>query len=475
MRLPRALGQILLILAIRASAADLSRIDAYVRLEMDLNGVPGASVAVVRKGEIVYAKGFGVRNTVTREAMTADTLVDLASVSKPLTASAIKKLERAGRIDRNAPVTEYLPEVGQGYSGVKVRHLLRHTSGLTRSDDFLAPCCGRPGEFDLEVAAAKLATAKPRPNSAFGYANSNYVLLAAIGERVSRQPFAAVLRELVFRPSGMMRSTLDVQEARGWGLAEPHERRWGRVQPGRSPFLGWPGSSLVKSTAEDVARYLVTVLKTNTNGWRAPYDEGWFIRERPEWTGRPRVLEHGGDTWGGNTAVVVVPSWNMGAVVLLNVGAHRALEIARGVLAIAAGLPAPPPRKASALGNTDAWAILFAISGALMLGATFVLGIRAWAAWRRGKRQFGLQPARVLRAAILSGMAAYLATVLGNRAALPLDALPESLRTGLRLLLGATAATLAMAGVLGLAPVARASRSQRASVCGLDEHGGPAV
>jgi len=58
------------------------------------------------------------------------------------------------------------------------------------------------------------------------------------------------------------------------------------------------------------------------------------------------VLEHGRNTDGGNTAAIVVPAWGMGAAVLLNVGAHRAADMARGVLARSAGVAAPPPQKA---------------------------------------------------------------------------------------------------------------------------------
>jgi CubicO group peptidase (beta-lactamase class C family) len=341
------LGRTLLVCAIPAAAADLSGIDDYVRAEMALNGIPGASVAVVRKGEIVYAKGLGVRSTATGEPMAADTPVDLASVSKPLTAFAIAEMARVGALELDAPVARYLPGLGGGFARLTVRHLLRHTSGLTRSDDFLVPCCGKPGELDLDEAVARLAGARTRPDAPFSYANSNYVLLAAVAERVSGRAFPALLRELVFQPLGMIRSTLDADQARAWGLADPHERRWGKLQPSRSAFLGWRGSSLVKSTAEDMARYLAFVMKAGGGrGWREPYDAGWFIRRRPEWAGSPRVLEHGGDTPGGNTAVIVAPSWQMGAVVLLNVGAHRAMEIARGVLARAAGLPGSPPRKA---------------------------------------------------------------------------------------------------------------------------------
>jgi CubicO group peptidase (beta-lactamase class C family) len=89
------------------------------------------------------------------------------------------------------------------------------------------------------------------------------------------------MRDSVFRPLGMSRTTLDPAEALGWGLAEPHERRWGRSQPSPQPFLGWYGASLVKSRARDMARYLGTTL-TAPEPLTEPYDGGWFIRQRAE-------------------------------------------------------------------------------------------------------------------------------------------------------------------------------------------------
>jgi CubicO group peptidase (beta-lactamase class C family) len=320
-------------------AADLTQIDRYIQREMAANGVPGASIAIWRGGRVTYAKGFGVRSSATQEPMTADTPVDLASVSKSLTAVAVEHLRRDGRIDTDAPVTKYLPELGAEFRKIRIRHLVRHTSGLTRRDDLRAPCC------DPELAAARLATAKPSrsPAAEFAYANSNYALLAAVVQRVSGQPFPVFMRECVFRTLGMLRTTLDPVEARAWGLADPHERRGDEVHPIGSAALGWYGSSLVKSTARDMATYLGWVLTNARRGSSEPYDAGWFIRRRREWPGNPVVLEHGGNTAGGNTAAILVPSWRTGAVVLLNAGVHRAANIARGVLALSAGIAAPPP------------------------------------------------------------------------------------------------------------------------------------
>src|SRR5688572_9257166 len=175
-----------------------------------------------------------------------DSDVDLASVSKSLTAVAVNHLSRQGKIDFEAPVTKYLSELTDEFTRIRIRHLVTHTSGLTRCDDYLVPCCGTAGEYNLDYATIRLAAAKPSRTSPgeFVYANSNYVLLAAIVQRVSGQSFPVFMRDFVFRPLGMSRTTLDPAEARLWGLADPHERLIEGVQPIRSPFLGWYGSSL---------------------------------------------------------------------------------------------------------------------------------------------------------------------------------------------------------------------------------------
>jgi CubicO group peptidase (beta-lactamase class C family) len=116
-----------------SSPADLSGIDEYAGAEMSLNEIPVASVAVVRGRQVVYLKAFGVRSQATREPMTVDTPVDLASLSKFLTALAAIELSRQGKIDLGASVTRYLPQLDEHYTRVKLRHLIRHTSGLTTS------------------------------------------------------------------------------------------------------------------------------------------------------------------------------------------------------------------------------------------------------------------------------------------------------------------------------------------------------
>ena len=446
-------------------------IRAYIREEMALNDIPGLSVAVVKEGRIFALAAFGVRNLDTGEPMSVDTPVELASVSKAFTGLAVAELVRSGALRLEERVTRYLPEfaVGDGKrsSRIEVRHLLRHTSGLSRHDDFLVPCCGRPGDGDLRLAVERLRRARLRhpPGAVFAYANSNYVLLAAIIERVSGEPFADFMRRRVLAPLGMQRTTVEEAEAQAWGKAAGHERRWGRMQAETSQFSGWPGASQVKSTAADLAVFLTAMLGPGGELWRNSlreaiaerepeflYDWGWFVRPSENWLGGAPVIEHGGDLWSGNTAVLLAPRQRAGVAVLINAGVRRAQPISRGVLLRALGRPAPPPARQAWTRQTDNWAIAFTFSGLCLLVAAALRVRRLLGEWRRGLRRLGLCDNRweTARLVLMLAMSAYLLALLVTEAMPPLGALPTSLRFALPLLTVSTALLLASVALAGL-------------------------
>ncbi len=460
--------------AFRALAFDHGALDGYIRAEMEMNRIPGLSLAVVSGDSVLALRAYGVKSLATGEPMTVHTPVELASVSKAFTAVAVLQLSESGRLELDAPIARYLPgfQIGDDPAAaeITVRHLLRHTSGLRRYDDRLVPCCGRPGEFDLDVAVHRLRAARLRqpPGAGFRYANSNYVLLAAIVERVSGEPFPSYMHEHVIRPLGMTRTTLHRSEALAWGLADPHERRWGRLRPSDSKSFGWYGASMVKSTAADMARYLAALLNGGLEGFNgspplaarvadrndSPYDMGWFIRTEADWLNQSRVIEHTGDIWGGNTAAVLAPHRKLAAVVLINAGAHRAGDIARNVLARAAGLPAPEARAAHWSSHPDNWAICFTIAAVLLLLSLTAQLHRARRELRSGRRKFRWNRSawEVGRLLVLVAMAGYLVYLLLGGGRIPVTSLPGTLTIGLRLLCAAVAALLLSTGVLTFAP-----------------------
>ena len=323
-------------------------VDRHVQSEVERGNVPGASVAVVKDGRVILTGGYGVRSIATGDPMTAETIVDLASISKSFTAIAIRQLEASGRLALDQPVILYLPEFGldraPAPNRITVRHLLQHNSGLTREADMLVPCCGRSGEFDLRLAVHKLQMARPRsrPGTKFEYANSNYVLLAAIVERVSGVAFREYMHTRVFAELGLSNTNVAAGRAPEPGLADWHAADGHHMPGDPSQLAGWFGSSLVRSNAVDMGRYLAALLldergKIAVERWLKAaqtqrYEWGWFVQ--PGRTGRPwPLVEHGGNLSGVNTSILLAPYARAGVAVLVNSGGSQAKTIAREILA----------------------------------------------------------------------------------------------------------------------------------------------
>jgi len=467
----RVLGLLLSAVLLLAQAPpagnkELHEIDRYIQGEIKLNQVPGLSMAVVRGRVVLVTRAYGVRSLATGEPMTVDTPMELASLSKPFTALAVLQLAKRGWLDLDRPVRLYLPEFcpreNEPCAQITARHLLRHTSGFRRRDNFLVPCCGQPGEYDLSLAVRKLraVTLIGRPGSFFWYANSNYVLLAALVERLSGQAFPDYMRTRVFLPLGMTRTTLAYAQARTWGLAAAHERQWGHMRPSPSRFFGSYGASLVKSTAGDMARFLAAILSGAVDGFgpatslTPPYDLGWFVTPRADWLNGSLVLAHAGDVWGGNTAAMIAPERELGVVVLVNAGVGRAEQIARGVLARTAGLRGADPGVASQVNDPDFWAICFTVLSALVLLGVAIRAARIRGEFRRGERRFVRSSDGwiLARGIVLLAMGFGLLFLAAGVGGPPPASLPTTMKLALPLLAGSFAVVLTMAAVLSFAP-----------------------
>jgi CubicO group peptidase (beta-lactamase class C family) len=158
------------------------------------------AVLVEREGRVLLAKGYGMADFAS-EPNTADTLFDVASVSKQFTAAAVLKLEEEGLLSVDDPVSKFFPGAPPDKGGVTLLHLLRHESGLPFGDVGFALF----GMSEREAAALKLL-APPlqfKPGDCFSYSNTNYFLLAAVVEKASGRPFEAFVREALFRPAGL--------------------------------------------------------------------------------------------------------------------------------------------------------------------------------------------------------------------------------------------------------------------------------
>ncbi len=157
------------------------------------------SVLVAQHGEVILDRGYGLADRAHGTPFTADTLFDIASVSKPFTAAAVLRLEMQGKLKVEDKISRFFPDAPPDKAAITLHQLLTHTSGLPESIGQEYDPLARKG-FLRRVFATKLLFP---PGGRFSYSNVGYSLLAAVVEVASGRPFGDVLHSEVFLPAGM--------------------------------------------------------------------------------------------------------------------------------------------------------------------------------------------------------------------------------------------------------------------------------
>lgn len=164
------------------------------------------NVLIAKNGKILYQNTMGWANQLMRDSLQITSRFELASVSKPLTATGVLKLWESGKLDLEQEMTDFFPDFP--YPGVTVKQLLTHRSGLPNYIYMLDEVWAEKGVgVSNRDAVSLLISNKPErysaPDRRFFYNNTNYMLLASIIEKVSGQDFAVYMQENIFEPAGM--------------------------------------------------------------------------------------------------------------------------------------------------------------------------------------------------------------------------------------------------------------------------------
>jgi CubicO group peptidase (beta-lactamase class C family) len=176
---------------------------------------PGYAVALIKDGEFVFSKGYGLANLDDHIAITPETSFHLASSSKQFTAAAVALLILEHKIALSDPVSKYVPEVSKYGDGLRIEHLVYMTSGLHEYTDEPrkngAPWMTFYYFTRDEAIAAALQPEQLEfaPGTEWAYRNVNYMLLTKIVEVVSHKPFAEFMQERIFAPLGMLHSEIN--------------------------------------------------------------------------------------------------------------------------------------------------------------------------------------------------------------------------------------------------------------------------
>jgi CubicO group peptidase (beta-lactamase class C family) len=245
--------------------ARLRQADALLQRWIERDTVPGAALVVGRNGQSLPPRMFGrQRPEPTAPALRPDALFLVASITKPVTATAVMLLVERGLVALNDRVADYLPDFGrEGKHDVRILHLLTHTSGLP---DML------PDNLRLRRQQQPLAaffdqtcrlTLSFRPGTAVSYQSMGFAVLAEVVHQVSGRLLPDFLAQEVFAPLRMADTSLGVSGPRRERVAQV------RIPPGQEPDWGWnsaywlglgvPWGGLVTSPA-DLGRLCLMLL-----------------------------------------------------------------------------------------------------------------------------------------------------------------------------------------------------------------------
>lgn len=234
------------------------RVDVYVREQMAANHIPGLSLAVVRGGKIVLAKGYGMANLELSAPANEKTAYAIYSVTKIFTAVATMMLVEEGKVSLDEPVSKYVAGLPAAWQRVTVRQLLTHTSGIKS----LHESSFDPNNLMRRYTQAEIMnlTANAPLDFPSGerweYNNTGFYLLGMLIERVSQKSYEQFLREEMFEPLGMRDTRLETFAALVPNRADGYTRRNGgyRNAVRISPTITFSTAGLV-STVLDLAKW----------------------------------------------------------------------------------------------------------------------------------------------------------------------------------------------------------------------------
>jgi uncharacterized protein YbbC (DUF1343 family)/CubicO group peptidase (beta-lactamase class C family) len=225
------------------SATRLAEMDAVVERSVAGKETPGAVVLVGRKGRVAWRKAYGSRAVEpAREGMTAETIFDLASLTKVVaTATCVMILVERGAVRLNDPLSRFIPEFkGEGRERVTIEHLLTHRAGFAPDFDLAEQWAG------YDEAIKRLPTERLRsiPGSRFVYSDLGYVALGEVVRRASGLPLDEFARKNIYEPLGMRDTGFNPKVSSRARIAPTERRR------GQESYLGSRPDALAREEAD---------------------------------------------------------------------------------------------------------------------------------------------------------------------------------------------------------------------------------
>jgi len=310
---------------------------------MSKGDIPGLSVVVVN-GNQAAVKSFGYADLEKNVRVTPQTRFEIGSCTKAFTALAALKLEQEGRLNLNAPVTQYLPWFQQG---ITVNQLLHHTSGIPFKSISGIPEDASANALENTVrtlTGKKLANA---PGTVYEYATINYDVVGLIIQTITGMPYERYMEEHIFQPLGLQHTSFGLPDATGYKIGFFHPVKY------QAPvFRGNYPAGYISTNAEDMLRWLKIqmglistpfdslIVRSHTPDLSVPpqgvtsYAYGWMVNPYGN-----RKISHPGNNPNFTAEIAFYQANGIGVVVMANSNSAYTPVIADHVLNQLVGAP----------------------------------------------------------------------------------------------------------------------------------------
>ncbi|MBK9163180.1 MAG: beta-lactamase family protein [Acidobacteria bacterium] len=322
----------LFLLLLASASVNADAVDRIVRERMQERNIPGAAVAVIRNGKVEKVKGYGLASLEFQAPVSPDSVFEIGSVSKQMTAAGILLLVQDGKVGLDEKISVYLPGTPESWKSVTVRHLLSHTSGIKNYTGLSGFELSRRLSAEQFIAQLSPLPLEFESGERYTYSNSGYNLLAHIIERQSGKKYLDFMRERIFRPLGMNRTGERDPQFIIPLRASGYEWRIDRYTGRDGNLTDLMGAGSITSTIEDMIKWERALrgdafLRPETkremwtpftfnNGERSAYGLGWRISD----VRGHKLIGHTGQTAGFGAAIFRYVDSNITVIVLTNLG-----------------------------------------------------------------------------------------------------------------------------------------------------------
>ncbi|QXE02332.1 serine hydrolase [Terribacillus sp. DMT04] len=363
-----------------------SKLTHYADNYFEQEKIPGAAIAIVEQGEVMYEHVWGIAGE-DKQRVTNQTPFALGSISKSFTGLAIAQLISEEKLSLDYYISDYLPwlQLNGAEDHITIRHLLTHTSGISSYDGLKVADQGIAEQIKLKQIVQRLSTISltNNPGSEHQYSAANYLILGAILEEVTDKTFAEYMKHTIFSPLHMTHTAADKDSANRTGYRVGYQSWFGFPVQSTVPYDNSGAAySSITSSAEDMTKF-IQLFSGKSSPILNKYTEKLYKKESEVYYGYglrhtkldsgKDIIWHSGSTPDAHAEFFYLPEEDWGAVILTN--KNHILEetslplLKEGIIDIMHGIE--PERIPSYFPSTQL--ILCFIMAAILLWSIFLI------------------------------------------------------------------------------------------------------